>query len=132
MLPNKFAPKPAVARLPSSNLKQLMPELELIRCEREQILVDVDSSLEHVFYPDSGVVSAVAVYSDGRVIETATIGREGCTNVQAAFRPEMAFEACVPELRKVLDRLRGLGNSRHPRNCGSDSVELGLKRGPGS
>ena len=71
--------------LPSSNLKQLMPELELIRCEREQILVDVDSSLEHVFYPDSGVVSAVAVYSDGRVIETATIGREGCTNVQAAL-----------------------------------------------
>jgi hypothetical protein len=53
--------------LPSSNLKQLMPELELIRCEREQILVDVDSSLEHVLYPDSGVVSAVAVYSDGRV-----------------------------------------------------------------
>jgi CRP-like cAMP-binding protein len=71
--------------LPSSNLKQLMPELEPIRCDREQILMDVDSSLEHVFFPDSGVVSAVAVYSDGRIIETATIGREGCTNVQAAL-----------------------------------------------
>jgi CRP-like cAMP-binding protein len=71
--------------LPSSNLKQLMPELESIRCEREQVLIDADSSLDHVFFPDSGVVSAVAVYSDGRVIETATIGREGYTNVQAAF-----------------------------------------------
>ena len=38
-----------------------------------------------MFFPDSGVVSAVAVYSDGRIIETATIGREGCTNVQAAL-----------------------------------------------
>jgi CRP-like cAMP-binding protein len=82
---NQFAPNRLLLALPSSNLKQLMPELELIRCEREQILVDVDSSLEHVFYPDSGVVSAVAVYSDGRVIETATIGREGCTNEQAAL-----------------------------------------------
>jgi CRP-like cAMP-binding protein len=71
--------------LPSSNLKQLMPELENIRCDREQILMDADSSLEHVFFPDSGVVSAVAVYSDGRIIETATIGREGCTNVQATL-----------------------------------------------
>src|SRR3984885_9332531 len=71
--------------LPSSNLKQLMPELEHIRCDREQILMDADSSIDHVFFPDSGVISAVAVYSDGRVIETATIGREGCTNVQVAL-----------------------------------------------
>lgn len=62
-----------------------MPELEQIRCDREQILMDADSSLDHVFFPDSGVISAVAVYSDGRIIETATIGREGCTNVEAAL-----------------------------------------------
>ena len=62
-----------------------MPELESVRCEREQVLMDADGSLDHVFFPNSGVVSAVAVYSDGRVIETATIGREGYTNVQAAF-----------------------------------------------
>src|ERR1700693_1716404 len=71
--------------LPSSNLKQLMPELEHIRCQREQVLLDVDSSLEHVFFPDSGVVSVVAVYADGSIIETATVGREGCTAVQAVF-----------------------------------------------
>jgi CRP-like cAMP-binding protein len=71
--------------LPSSNLKRLMPELEQVHCQRGQILVDADSSLDHVFFPDSGVVSVVAVYSDGSVIEMATIGREGCTGVQAVF-----------------------------------------------
>src|SRR5450631_86393 len=71
--------------LPSSNLKQLMPELEHIRCQRGQVLMDADSSLDYVFFPDSGVVSAVAVYSDGSIIEMATIGREGCTAVQAIF-----------------------------------------------
>src|SRR5712691_13131568 len=71
--------------LPSSDLQQLMPELEQIRCEREQVLLDADSSLDHVFFPDSGVVSAVAVYSDGSIIEMATIGREGCTGMQAVF-----------------------------------------------
>jgi CRP-like cAMP-binding protein len=71
--------------LPSRNLKRLMPELERIPCHRGQILMNADSSLDHVFFPDSGVVSVVAVYADGNVIEMATIGREGCTGVQAVF-----------------------------------------------
>src|SRR6266567_7666709 len=71
--------------LPSSNLKRLMPELEQVRCQREQVLVDVDDSLDHIFFPDSGVVSVVAVYADGSIIEMATVGKEGCTGVQAIF-----------------------------------------------
>ena len=69
--------------LPSRNLKQLMPQLERIRCDRAQVLMDADSPLDHVFFPDSGVVSVVAVYSDGSIIEMATVGREGCSGVQA-------------------------------------------------
>ncbi len=60
--------------LPSRNLKRLMPELERIRCQRAQILMNADSALDHVFFPDSGVVSVVAVYPDGSIIEMATIG----------------------------------------------------------
>jgi CRP-like cAMP-binding protein len=71
--------------LPARNLKRLMPELEHVRCQSEQVLLNADSSLDHVFFPDSGVVSVLAVYADGNVIEMATIGREGCTGVQAAF-----------------------------------------------
>src|ERR1700723_4494636 len=71
--------------LPTSNLKQLMPELESIRCQRDQVLMDADSSLDHVFLPDIGVISVVAVYADGSIIEMATIGREGCSAVQAVF-----------------------------------------------
>jgi CRP-like cAMP-binding protein len=72
--------------LPAGNLKRLMPALEQILCEHHQVLLDTDSSLDHVFFPDSGVVSVVAVYEDGRIIEMATIGREGCTGFQAIFR----------------------------------------------
>src|SRR6202040_1770340 len=69
--------------LPSRNLKSLMPELEQIRCQRAQVLMNADRSLDHVFFPDSGVVSGVAVYLDGNISEMATIGREGCSGVQA-------------------------------------------------
>jgi CRP-like cAMP-binding protein len=71
--------------LSSRNLKQVMPELEHVRCPREQVLMDADSSLDHIYFPDSGVISVLAVYADGNVIEMATIGREGCTGMQAVF-----------------------------------------------
>jgi CRP-like cAMP-binding protein len=38
-----------------------------------------------VYFPDSGVISIVAVYPDGSIIEMATIGREGGTGFQAVF-----------------------------------------------
>jgi CRP-like cAMP-binding protein len=71
--------------LPSRDLKRLLPDLEHISCQRAQVLMDADSALDHVYFPDSGVVSVLAVYADGSVIEMATIGREGCTGVQAIF-----------------------------------------------
>jgi CRP-like cAMP-binding protein len=71
--------------LPPADLRQLTPEFEHIRCYREQILMDADSPLDHVFFPDSGVVSVVAVYANGSIIEMANIGREGCSSVQAIF-----------------------------------------------
>jgi CRP-like cAMP-binding protein len=74
--------------LPASDLQQLIPEFKRIRCGRAQILMDADSSLDRVFFPDSGVVSAAAVYADGSIIEMATIGREGCTAVQAVLGAE--------------------------------------------
>src|SRR5712671_564325 len=85
--------------LSSGNLKRLMPELEQVRCQPEQVLLDADSALDHVYFPDSGVVSIVAVYSDGSVIEMATIGREGCTGLQVVFgakRSSVRFLVQIP------------------------------------
>ena len=83
---NSYSPRNRLLlAVPARHLKVLMEDFEFIRCQREQILLDADSSLDHVFFPESGVVSVVAVYADGNIIEMATIGREGCTGVQAVF-----------------------------------------------
>jgi len=71
--------------LPPRNLRQLLPDLKLVQCQSEQVLIDADSSLDHVYFPDNGVISIVAVYPDGSIIEMATIGREGGTGFQAVF-----------------------------------------------
>jgi hypothetical protein len=60
-----------------------------------------DNPLDHVFFPDSGVVSVMAVYADGRIIEMATIGREGCTGVQAIFGAKSSSAQFLVQIRGV-------------------------------
>jgi hypothetical protein len=67
--------------LPPRDLKELAPKLEFIRCEPEQILLDVDALLDHVFFPNSGVISAVAdarrfviVFSAGKLTHYPAFG----------------------------------------------------------
>ena len=71
--------------LPTAALEALRGSLETVDCPFREILVEADSSLSSIHFPDSGVVSMLAVYPDGKTLEMATIGREGCTGVQAVL-----------------------------------------------
>jgi CRP-like cAMP-binding protein len=93
-----------------------MSALEPISCQEGQILLDADSSLDNVFFPDSGVVSVVAVYEDGSIIEMATIGREGCTGFQAVFG---AKETSVRFLVQIPGSAAKMSRSAFTRAMGS-------------
>jgi hypothetical protein len=98
--------------LPRRSLKLLMPDLEHIECQRERVLLDADSSLEHVFFPDSGVVSVVAVYPDGSIIEMATIGREGGTGFQAVFGAKTSSARLLVQLPGTAAKMRSFAFRR--------------------
>jgi len=120
--------------MPSRDLKRLMPELEHIRCRREQVLMDADSSLDHVFFPDSGVVSVVAVYANGAVIEMATIGREGCTGMQAALGAKSSSARLLVQIPGTAARMprtvftRAMGSMPSFRNLNYAYVQAFLEQ----
>lgn len=84
--------------LPARVRSQIVPLLEPVKCEREQVLIDADGSLDSIYFPDSGVISIVAVYPDGGIIEMATIGREGCTGFQAVFGAKVSSARLLVQL----------------------------------
>jgi CRP-like cAMP-binding protein len=91
--------------LPARIREQIMPALEFVRCDREQVLIDADGALEHVYFPDSGVISVVAVYPDGTIIEMATIGREGSTGFQAVFGANVSSARLLVQLPGTAARM---------------------------
>lgn len=71
--------------LPTSQFQRLRPALDTVACAPDQVLIDADASLDQVYFPESGVVSLGTLFSDGTAVDMATIGREGCTGVQAVL-----------------------------------------------
>lgn len=91
--------------LPPRVRTEILASAERISCERHQVLTDADQPLEHIYFPDSGVISVVAVYPDGTVIEMATIGREGGTGFQAVFGAKMSSARLLVQLPGTAARL---------------------------
>jgi CRP-like cAMP-binding protein len=98
--PSQSVPKNRLLQaLPATDLGLILPRIEQIECRRDVVLLDADSSLDDIFFPEVGVISVVAVYADGSSIEMATVGREGCTGFQALFgarRSSARFLVQVP------------------------------------
>jgi CRP-like cAMP-binding protein len=66
-----------LARLPSKEYERLRPRLQHVPLALKQILYEARSPIDHAYFPNQGVVSALTVLEDGRAIEVATIGDEG-------------------------------------------------------
>ena len=66
-----------LAWLPADDLALLAPHLTEVDFPQGQVLVDVEDRINHVYFPQSGIVSFVIVTSAGQSVEAATIGREG-------------------------------------------------------
>src|ERR1700730_10740689 len=98
--------------LPNRVLKRLTPDIEDIRCPSGQVLMDADSSLDYVFFPHSGVISVVAVYANGNTIEMATIGREGCSGVQALLGARMSSVRLLVQIPGSTARMSRAAYSR--------------------
>jgi CRP-like cAMP-binding protein len=79
----KTKPPPApqgnqlLARVPPEEYQRLLPRLQLVPLAFKHVLYDARSLIDHAYFPNRGVVSALTVMEDGRAIEVATIGDEG-------------------------------------------------------
>ncbi len=85
-----------LARLPPSEYQRLSPHLQAVSLPVKQILYTARSPIDYVYFPGSGIVSAMTVMADGSAIEVATIGNEGLVGLTAFIGGETSpYEVMV-------------------------------------
>jgi CRP-like cAMP-binding protein len=98
----------------------LGPHLEPVALPKGRILIEPNQPIEHVYFPESGVASVVALNSDHRPVEIAIVGWEGLvgpsvilgvdrTPHQSFFQMEGAgYRIAIPHLTQALEASRTL------------------------
>jgi CRP-like cAMP-binding protein len=115
-----------LAALPGEELERLRLDLEDVKLETGAILTDAEQPLSHVYFPHDSVVSLVSLMDDGRVAETATIGREGVAGFEAMLHGETAYNrqtvqvtgrASRVEFERMVDLVAELRHLRLVMSC---------------
>jgi len=72
-----------LAALPLDEYARIQRALETVTTKLKQILHKPGEPVGHVYFPGGGFCSVLTVLEDGRMVEVATIGREGAVGVSA-------------------------------------------------
>lgn len=63
-----------------------------------RVLYDPEQPIEHVYFPDSGMVSVLAVLSDGSGVETSSTGRDGMVGMPVFHGTDRIAQQAVVQL----------------------------------
>lgn len=74
--------------LPAAERNLVFPKLELVRLKARHMLHEVGDTLKSAYFCNTGMVSILTVFSDGKSIEAGLIGKEGFVGIPlvAGFR----------------------------------------------
>jgi len=73
----RFTPNTLLGALSADDLQLLKPHLTRVQIAREQMLIVPNEPIEHVYFPEGGIVSIVSVMANSGRTEAGIFGREG-------------------------------------------------------
>lgn len=87
-----------LAALRPAEIALLQPHLKELQLEQGIILQEQGERIDRVYFPNSGMISLVAVMEQGNAVETATVGREGAVGAMSGLGPRRAFTRAVVQM----------------------------------
>jgi CRP-like cAMP-binding protein len=84
--------------LPSREYERMLPDLELISLPLDVILYRSGEVVEHVYFPDAGIVSLVTHMRSGVSVEVGLIGRDGMVGIPVLLGDDIASEEAIVQI----------------------------------
>jgi CRP-like cAMP-binding protein len=94
-------------RLADVDLAELQPNLKKVRMPRGAVLHAAGQTIEHVYFPVSGMVSILAVMRTGQQIETGIIGKEGVVGASIGSNGPLSFGQATVQIEGSASRIPG-------------------------
>ena len=94
-----------LAALPRRHFEFLATNLTTVSLQQAEVLADPGDELDQIYFPESGMLSLLAVLQDGKAIETATVGREGVVGAMAGLGLYKSLVRVVVQLPMTVSKI---------------------------
>ncbi|WP_119460403.1 Crp/Fnr family transcriptional regulator [Rhodospirillaceae bacterium SYSU D60014] len=100
-----FTHNQLLAALPSADLDRLRPHLERVDLPLKQVVHAPGAPIEHVYFPDAGMVSLITAADENHAVEVGTVGREGLVGTPVALGTDRAPVKALVQIPGTAQRL---------------------------
>jgi len=105
--------------LPQNIFAAVEPHLKRIDLPFGMVVAETNRPVEHVYFPETGVISLVVEMTVGDMIETAMVGRDGVVNGTSALDGKVALHRGLAQVAGAAlvvasDALRSLADEFQP------------------
>src|SRR3954467_15891497 len=88
--PNHF-----LLSLSASDRDLIFPHLKKVTVPRETVIFKAEGTIEHVYFPHSGIISLIVGLSTGQFVEAGMLGRNGVIGAGAALDGQVALNTAI-------------------------------------
>jgi CRP-like cAMP-binding protein len=104
--------------LPPNERERIRPKLELVRLPPRLILHEVGDTLQSAYFCNSGMISVLSVFPDGKSVEVGLIGQEGFVGLPLVAGFRSAATRAVVQIEGTAFRV------------GADAIKAALRECP--
>ena len=94
-----------LAALSRSDISLLAPDLKDISLVLGDVLQEAGEATKYVYFPQTGMISLLAVMQNGSAVETATVGREGAAGAMSGLGSRIAPHRSVVQIEGSASRI---------------------------
>lgn len=94
-----------LASLEGYQRELLAQHLELVDLPQYEVLFEAGADIDHVYFPNAGMLSLLVVMRNGGAIETATVGREGVVGAMVGLDFRRSLVRAVVQLPGAMLRI---------------------------
>ena len=105
--------------LSRNDFATMEPYLQPVTLRPKEVLGDVGKPLPHVYFPESGMTSILAVLEGQKHVEMASVGREGMVGMALFYGAEFLPERIVVQVPGRALRMEAQAFARCLDECGS-------------
>jgi CRP-like cAMP-binding protein len=94
-----------LSALPPEDYARLVPRMDDVRLAQGDLIYRANSRLDYIYFPRSGILSAIVIMADGRTIEVGAMGREGMAGMIAVLGAERSPEEVICQATSTCRRM---------------------------